>query len=99
MPLKQSPPPVFQLKVKLQEIEPPIWWRIQVPGTMLLCRLHDALKDGKNWGIVQLYEDEKFDVIDDGSVTIGEVLKSEAFQGEHFLLPVIGGIAQQQARK
>ena len=29
--------------------------------------LHQFEKDGKNWGVVQLFEDEKFDVLDDGS--------------------------------
>jgi len=93
MPSPKAPPPsIYQLKVSLQEIEPPIWRRIQVPGTILLCCLHDALqavmgwtdshlhqfeKEGKNWGIVQLHEDEKDDVVDDSRVTVGDVLKSE----------------------
>ena len=39
--------------------------------------LHEFERDGKRWGIVQLYEDEELDVADDGDVTLAEVLKSE----------------------
>ena len=39
--------------------------------------LHQFEKDEKKWGIVQLYEDEKDDVLDDGDVTLAEVLKTE----------------------
>ena len=86
------PPSVYRLKITLIGIEPPIWRAIQVPGSIKLCCLHSAFqvvmgwkdshlhqfeKDGKNWGIVQLHQDEEDDVADDGDVTLAEVLKSE----------------------
>jgi Plasmid pRiA4b ORF-3-like protein len=92
MPAPKAPPIIYQLKITLIDLEPPIWRRIQVPSSIKLCCLHSAVqvvmgwtethihqfeKDGKNWGIVQLYDDEKLDVLDDGSVTLAEVLKSE----------------------
>ena len=91
MPAK-APPPVYRLKITLIGIEPPIWRVLQVPASIKLCCLHSALqvvmgwtdshlhqfeKDGKYWGIVQLYEDEQLDVVDDGGVALAEVLKSE----------------------
>jgi hypothetical protein len=47
------------------------------PHSWTDSHLHQFEKDGKNWGIVQLYDDEKFDVLDDGGVTLAEVLKAE----------------------
>ena len=38
--------------------------------------LHEFERDGKRWGIVQLYE-EDLDVTEDGDVTLAEVLKTE----------------------
>ena len=87
MPTKKAPPPVYQLKIRLIDIEPPIWRRIQVPATILLCCLHDALqavfgwadshlhnfeKDGKYWGIPE-YED----LIDESKITLAKLLKAE----------------------
>jgi hypothetical protein len=40
--------------------------------------LHEFEKDGKRWGIVQLYENEELDVTEDGDATLSEVLKSES---------------------
>jgi hypothetical protein len=89
---KKAPPPLYQLKITLVGIDPPIWRRIQVPTSIKLCCLHSAFqvvmgwtdshlhqfeKDEKKWGVVQLYEDEKDDVLDDGDVTLAEVLKTE----------------------
>src|ERR1019366_3090279 len=92
MPTKKAPPPIYRLKITLIGIEPPIWRVIQVPSSFKLCCLHSALqvvmgwtdshlhqfeRDGNNWGIVQLYEDENDDVVDDGSVKLSDVLHAE----------------------
>jgi hypothetical protein len=92
MPSKKAPPPVYRLKITLIGIKPPIWRAIQVPGSIKLCCLHSAFqvvmgwkdnhlhefeKDGKRWGIVQLYEDEDLDVTDDGDVKLAQVLETE----------------------
>ena len=93
MPRKKEEPAVYQLKITLLGIEPPIWRRIQVPNTLLLCCLHDALqavlgwtdshlhqfvKDGTYWSDPEWYEDyDDIEVIDESRVRIGRVLKIE----------------------
>jgi hypothetical protein len=62
---------VYELRISLQEILPPIWRLIQVPSALRLCCLHDALqavigwtdshlhrfeKDGKQWGVPEHFE-------------------------------------------
>ena len=71
----KAPPPVYQLKITLIDIDPPIWRRIQVPSSIKLCCLHSALqvvmgwadshlhqfeKDGKNWGVPEYDEFDDF---------------------------------------
>src|ERR1700688_3019961 len=92
MPSKKSPLPIFELKITLLDIAPPIWRRIEVPSTIKLCCLHSAFqvvmgwtdshlhqfeKDGNKWGILQLNENEEDDVADDATITLSEVLKTE----------------------
>jgi hypothetical protein len=87
MPSTKAPPSIYQLKIALAEIRPPIWRRIQVPGTILLCCLHDALqavfgwtdshlhnfeKDGKYWGVPE-YDD----LIDESNVRLAQLLKAK----------------------
>jgi Plasmid pRiA4b ORF-3-like protein len=40
----KTDPWVYELRITLQEIRPPIWRLIQVPSTLRLCCLHDALQ-------------------------------------------------------
>src|SRR5258708_6375369 len=92
MPTMKAAPSIYQLKITLTGIEPPIWRRIQVPGTIPLCCLHDALqavlgwtdshlhqfeKDGKVWGDPENDEFGEFDIIDESKTTIARVLKAE----------------------
>ena len=46
---------IYQLKVRLFEIEPPIWRRIQVRGTVTLSKLHAILQDVMGWTNTHLY--------------------------------------------
>src|ERR1019366_2328863 len=81
------PPPIYELKITLIDIEPLIWRRIQVPATILLCCFHDALqavfgwtdshlhnfeKDGKYWGVPE-YDD----LIDESNVQLAKLLNAE----------------------
>jgi hypothetical protein len=50
MPKKSTPEPkVYQIKVTLQHIEPPIWRRIEVPRNVTLRDLHEILQIIMGW--------------------------------------------------
>ncbi len=40
---------VFQFKISLKEIEPPIWRRVHVPSTYTFWDLHVAIQDAMGW--------------------------------------------------
>jgi hypothetical protein len=40
---------IYQFKVALQEIEPPIWRKLQVPAQYSFWDLHVALQDAMGW--------------------------------------------------
>jgi hypothetical protein len=80
---------VYELRITLEEIRPPIWRLIQVPNSLRLSCLHDAVqtvvgwtdshlhrfeKDGKYWGVPEPDGDDSLDIIDESQTTIGEVL-------------------------
>jgi hypothetical protein len=44
-----GPVPVYQLKVTLEDIKPPIWRRIQVRGDITLFKLHEILQAVMEW--------------------------------------------------
>jgi hypothetical protein len=82
---------VYELKVTLVGIQPPIWRRIQLPSTLLLCCLHDALqavmgwtdshlhlfeKDNRVWSVPKWCEDDIV-VVDESRVPLDRVLKAE----------------------
>ena len=46
---------IYQLKVRLLEIEPPIWRRLQVRGRTTLSKLHGILQDLAGWTNSHLY--------------------------------------------
>src|SRR5260370_42325403 len=93
MPTAKAKPSILQRKITLLEFEPPIWRRIQVPNTLLLCCLHDAIqavmgwtdshlhqfeKDGKYWGDPENNEfEDDIDIIDESQVPVGKVLLAE----------------------
>ena len=41
--------PIFQLKITLKNIRPPIWRRIQVPGNIELATLHHVIQTVMGW--------------------------------------------------
>jgi hypothetical protein len=47
---------VYQIKVTLAGIEPPIWRRIQVPGDVTLAGLHDILQAVMGWWDYHLHQ-------------------------------------------
>ena len=88
-----SPKPrIYELKVTLVGIDPPVWRRIQAPSTILLRCLHEALqvamgwtnshlhqfeKSGKLWGVPGDDEFEDRDVLDESKTPVAAVLRSE----------------------
>ena len=47
---------IFQLRIALLAIKPPIWRRIQVPGTMTLPRVHRVFQVVMGWTDTHLHE-------------------------------------------
>jgi hypothetical protein len=41
--------PVFQLRIRLEEVNPPVWRRVLVPGGAKLSRLHDIFQAAMGW--------------------------------------------------
>src|SRR6266481_414424 len=85
-PLRRHPGPSTGSKSRSSGLNLPSGGAIQVPNTMLLCCLHDALqavfgwtdshlhnfeKDGKYWGVPE-YED----LIDESKVTLAKLLRA-----------------------
>jgi hypothetical protein len=47
---------VYQFKITLKDIRPPIWRRIQVPSTFNFWDLHVAIQNAKGWQDCHLRE-------------------------------------------
>jgi len=54
--MKQKFDAVYQLKVTLKGVRPPIWRRIQVPQTYTFWDLHVAIQDAMGWSDSHLHE-------------------------------------------
>jgi pRiA4b ORF-3-like protein len=91
MPTREAPTPVYQLKITLVGIDPPIWRRLQVPSTIRLCCLHDAFqavmgwtdshlhqfeKDGKTWGVPEYDEFGDLELLDESRVPLDKLLQA-----------------------
>ena len=70
MPRKRKPQNIYQIKVTLKDIRPPIWRRLQVPGNISLAELHDIIQNAMGWGNYHLYTfnigGEEYGIPDDG---------------------------------
>ena len=49
---------VYQLKIALKDIRPPIWRRIQVPETYSFHDRHVAIQDAMGWSDYHLHQFE-----------------------------------------
>ena len=79
MPAKAAPP-VFQLKITLADVKPPIWRRFEFPSSMKLCCLHSAIQVVMGWTDSHLHqwdEGETPDLMDEGKTELAAVLKCE----------------------
>lgn len=84
---------VYEVRITLAEIRPPIWRLVQVPSTMRLCCLHDVFqtvmgwtdthlhqfeKNGKYWSVPEYFEDdEDIEILDERRTKISDLLKAE----------------------
>ena len=51
-----TPKHIFQLKITLNDIDPPIWRRIQVPDSHTFWDLHVAIQNAMGWSDTHLHE-------------------------------------------
>ena len=74
---------VYQFKITLDEIKPPIWRRIQVPETYTFWDLHVAIQDAMGWLDYHLHE---FEILNPSHVEYEETIEwlGEEFDPEHF---------------
>jgi hypothetical protein len=49
---------IYQLKVQLREVRPPVWRRVLVPGEMDLAELHEVVQAAMGWTNSHLHEFE-----------------------------------------
>lgn len=54
--MKKQPSQIYQIKVTLDNIRPPIWRRIQVPDNYTLGKLHDFLQIVMGWQNYHLHQ-------------------------------------------
>jgi len=73
---------VYQIKVTLRDIRPPIWRYIQVPETYTFWDLHVAIQDAMGWSDCHLHEFEMLDPSSGLRVNIG--IPNEDFGEEIF---------------
>ena len=53
---------IYQLRIQLRHVRPPIWRRALVPGEMTLAELHDVIQTAMGWTNTHLHEFEIDDV-------------------------------------
>lgn len=76
---------VYQFKITLKEVKPPIWRRIQVPETYSFYDLHVAIQDAMGWSDSHLHQFEMNDPSSGNEVEIG--IPDEDFADESETLP------------
>ncbi len=62
---------VYQFKISLRGIKPPIWRRIQVPETYSFWDLHVAIQDSMGWSDCHLHQFEMFSPSTGMNIKIG----------------------------
>jgi hypothetical protein len=76
---------VFQFKITLKGIKPPIWRRIQVPEIYTFWDLHVAIQDAMGWDDYHLHEFEVVNPSTGLGVIIGSPTPHEVLAGEVLL--------------
>jgi hypothetical protein len=76
---------VYQFKITLEDIKPPIWRRIQVPETYSFWDLHVAIQDAFGWLDYHLHQFEMVNPSTGMKVEIG--IPDEEFDWDREILP------------
>ena len=77
---------VFQFKITLKSIRPPIWRRIQVPETYTFWNLHVAVQDAMGWFDSHLH---RFEILNPSTGIEEEIgIPDEEFEWDTVTLPV-----------
>lgn len=77
---------VYQFKIILRGITPPVWRRIEVPASYSLWDLHVAIQDVMGWKDYHLHAFRFDDPDGHGRVEVG-IPNDDAFEGEAAVLP------------
>jgi hypothetical protein len=56
---RAATPAIYQLKITLKRLRPPVWRRVEVPATMTLADLHTVIQAAMGWHDAHLHQ---FDV-------------------------------------
>ena len=90
--MSQKTAPIYQIKVSLDDIHPPIWRRILVPGNTTLLKLHNILQIVMGWEDYHLHmfriegfiygnpEDDEYGdlgTLDEASVKLSQIVYGE----------------------
>lgn len=54
--MSASDVPVYQIKITLNDIKPPIWRRVLVPGNITLAKLHQIIQETMPWQDYHLHQ-------------------------------------------
>jgi hypothetical protein len=74
---------VYQFKISLKKIKPPIWRRIQVPETYTFWGLHVAIQDVMGWKDTHLHH---FEIVNPSTGMKEEIgIPDEDFEMEHII--------------
>lgn len=76
---------VYQFKITLKGIKPPIWRRIQVPETYTFWDLHIAIQDAMGWVDYHLHEFEIVNPSTGEKARIGDPNEESGFLGKKIL--------------
>lgn len=75
---------VYQLRIVLKGVEPPVWRRIQVPGSYAFWDLHVAIQDAMGWLDYHLHEFRLRGPLGGGEVVLG-FAEEGSFEGRKAL--------------
>lgn len=93
MARKQQPTAIYQLKITLANISPPIWRRVLVPANFTLADLHKLIQASFEWAGYHLHmfdvggiqfgepsDDDFYEVQDERKIRLNQIVSTEKFK-------------------